>query len=204
MNSLEHTSQSIDQSSEARSDAERLQAISSHYREVIQLLGEDPEREGLIRTPERAAQAQLDFTQGYRLDPVSILKSALFQEEAVGQQVMVQNIDFYSMCEHHLVPFYGTAHIAYKPRDGVIVGLSKVPRALDALARRLQVQERMTEQLGRALKEALNPFGVAVALEATHLCMVMRGVQKMGSTTVTTFFDGYSDNEQNAFLRLIR
>ncbi|HZH01908.1 MAG TPA: GTP cyclohydrolase I FolE, partial [Flavisolibacter sp.] len=163
-----------------------------------------PEREGLIKTPERMAKAMQFMTQGYQQDAVAILNSARF-EENVSEMVIVKNIELYSMCEHHLVPFYGKAHIAYIP-NGYITGLSKLARVVDVFARRLQVQERMTTQILDAIKESLNPLGAAVVIEAKHLCMMMRGVQKQNSNTTTSAFDGELLNNnitRNEFLKLI-
>lgn len=163
-------------------------SIASHYTKILTELGEDPDREGLLDTPMRVAKAMQFLTNGYNIDPKAMLNSAIFKEE-YSQMVLVKDIEFYSMCEHHMIPFFGRAHVAYIP-NGRITGLSKVARVVDAYARRLQVQERLTVQIRDCIQESLNPLGVAVVLEATHLCMVMRGVQKMNSTTTTSAFTG--------------
>ncbi|HEX2608581.1 MAG TPA: GTP cyclohydrolase I FolE [Flavisolibacter sp.] len=176
----------------------------THYKQIIQLLGEDPEREGLQKTPERMGKAMQYITQGYQQNAVQILNSARFQEE-VSEMVIVKDIELYSMCEHHLLPFFGKAHIAYIP-NGYITGLSKLARVVDVYARRLQVQERLTTEILKAIKESLNPLGVAVVIEAKHLCMMMRGVQKQNSATTTSAFDGEFLNNhvtRNEFLKLI-
>jgi GTP cyclohydrolase IA len=175
-----------------------------NYRKLIELTGDDANREGLIKTPERAAKAMQYNTQGYQQDAVAILNSARF-EEAVSEMVIVKDIELYSMCEHHLHPFFGKAHIAYIP-NGYITGLSKLARVVDVYARRLQVQERLTTQILAAIKESLNPLGVAVVIEAKHLCMMMRGVQKQNSVTTTSAFDGElltNHVTRNEFLKLI-
>jgi len=185
-------------------DQDITEALTKDYKNIISLLGEDPEREGLIKTPERMAKAMQFMTQGYQQDAVAILNSARF-EENVSEMVIVKNIELYSMCEHHLVPFYGKAHIAYIP-NGYITGLSKLARVVDVFSRRLQVQERMTTQILDAIKESLNPLGAAVVIEAKHLCMMMRGVQKQNSNTTTSAFDGELLNNnitRNEFLKLI-
>jgi GTP cyclohydrolase I len=178
--------------------------MMEHYRKLIELTGDDAEREGLIKTPERAAKAMQYNTQGYHQDAVAILNSARFEEE-VNEMVIVKDIELYSMCEHHLHPFFGKAHIAYIP-NGYITGLSKLARVVDVYARRLQVQERLTTQILAAIKESLNPLGVAVVIEAKHLCMMMRGVQKQNSVTTTSAFDGElltNHVTRNEFLKLI-
>jgi GTP cyclohydrolase IA len=164
---------------------ERLAII---YKEVLALIGEDPNREGLLNTPTRVAKSLQFLTHGYNLDPVQILKSARFQEK-YQEMVIVKDIEIYSMCEHHMVPFFGRAHVAYIP-DGYITGLSKIARVVEAYARRLQVQERLTMQIRDCIQETLSPSGVAVVIEAKHLCMVMRGVQKQNSVTTTSAFTG--------------
>ncbi|MDQ3846719.1 MAG: GTP cyclohydrolase I FolE, partial [Bacteroidota bacterium] len=169
-------------------DKDITDQLTEHYRRILELLGEDAQREGLHKTPERIAKAMQFNTQGYGQDAVAILNSARFRED-VSEMVIVKNIELYSMCEHHLVPFYGKAHIAYIP-NGYITGLSKLARVVDVYARRLQVQERMTTQILGAIKESLSPLGVAVVIEARHLCMMMRGVQKQNSITTTSAFDG--------------
>ena len=183
---------------------QRLSEIALHARSIIEAIGEDPGRGGLLKTPERVAKAQLFLTEGYQQDPIGLLKSAIFIED-YHEVILVKDIEFFSMCEHHMLPFHGRVHIAYLP-DGKIVGLSKIPRAVNALARRLQVQERLTSQLSQALNEALAPRGVAVAIEASHMCMMMRGVQKQGATTLTVSTTGtFEQVEQRAeFLSLIR
>ena len=169
--------------------------LAEHYKAILELLGEDPNREGLLKTPERVAKAMQFLTQGYNMDPVAILNSARFKED-YQQIVLVKDIEIYSMCEHHMLPFYGKAHVAYIP-NGVITGLSKIPRIVDAFARRLQVQERLTVQIRDCIQETLNPLGVAVVIEAAHMCMQIRGVQKQNSVTTTSAFTG-------AFLRDLR
>ena len=173
------------------------------YSEILELLGEDPEREGLKKTPERLAKAMQYLTQGYYLDAKAIINSAKFHEE-VSEMIVVKDIEIYSMCEHHMLPFIGKAHVAYIP-NGWITGLSKIARVVDVFARRLQVQERLTIQIKDAIKETLNPLGVAVVIEAKHLCMMMRGVQKQNSTTTTSAFDGefHKNSTRSEFLKLI-
>lgn len=185
-------------------DREPTEELIKNYRSIISHLGEDVEREGLIKTPERMAKAMQYMTQGYHQDAVEILNSARFKEE-VSEMVIVKDIELFSMCEHHLLPFFGKAHIAYIP-NGYITGLSKLARVVDVYARRLQVQERLTTQILKAIKESLNPLGVAVVIEAKHLCMMMRGVQKQNSVTTTSAFDGEFLNNhvtRNEFLKLI-
>ena len=162
--------------------------LASHYKEILRLLGEDTEREGLLKSPERIAKAMLFFTGGYDQNPEEILRSAMFHED-YKQMVVVKDIELYSLCEHHMVPFIGRAHVAYIP-NGTIVGLSKIPRIVDAFARRLQVQERLTREIKDCIQNTLNPLGVAVVIEAQHLCMSMRGVQKQNSVTTTSDFTG--------------
>ncbi len=173
------------------------------YKETIHLLGEDPEREGLQKTPERVAKAMQYMTQGYHLDACAILDSAKFHEP-VSEMIVVKDIELYSMCEHHMLPFFGKAHIAYIP-NGWITGLSKIARVVDVYARRLQVQERLTIEIMNAIKTSLNPVGVAVVIEAQHLCMMMRGVQKQNSVTTTSAFDGefHKNPTRSEFLKLI-
>ncbi|CAN5740470.1 GTP cyclohydrolase I FolE [soil metagenome] len=173
------------------------------YKETIGLLGEDPEREGLEKTPERVAKAMQYLTQGYSLDANAILESAKFHED-VSEMVIVKDIELYSMCEHHMLPFYGKAHVAYIP-NGFITGLSKIARVVDVYSRRLQVQERLTQQILTAIKESLHPLGVAVVIEASHLCMMMRGVSKQNSVTTTSaFFGEFEKNEtRSEFMKLI-
>jgi GTP cyclohydrolase I len=185
-------------------DNDVTEQLMECYKKIIELSGEDANREGLIKTPERAAKAMQYNSQGYSQDAVAILNSARFKED-ISEMVIVKDIELYSMCEHHLHPFYGKAHIAYIP-NGYITGLSKLARVVDVYARRLQVQERMTTQILNAIKESLNPLGVAVVIEAKHLCMMMRGVQKQNSTTTTSAFDGELLNNhvtRNEFLKLI-
>jgi len=162
--------------------------IAGHYQKVLDLLGEDIDREGLLKTPLRVAKAMQFLTQGYEMDPVEILKSALFKEN-YRQMVLVKNIDLYSMCEHHLLPFFGKAHVAYIP-NGYVTGLSKIARVVEAYARRLQVQERLTTQIRDVIQDTLKPLGVAVVIEAQHMCMQMRGIQKQNSVTTTSDFTG--------------
>jgi len=182
---------------------ETIRRIADRYREVLRDVGEDPDREGLVKTPERVAKALQFLTHGYDLDPAEILRSAMFTEE-YQQMVIVRDIEVYSLCEHHLLPFFGKAHVAYIPQ-GRIVGLSKVPRVVDAYARRLQVQERLTVQIRDCIQETLNPAGVAVVIEAQHMCMIMRGIQKQNSIASTSAFTGEfnKDVTRAEFLRLI-
>lgn len=185
-------------------DKEPTEELIKNYKSIIGLLGENTEREGLLKTPERMAKAMQYMTQGYQQDAVAILNSARFKEE-VSEMVIVKDIELFSMCEHHLLPFIGKAHIAYIP-NGYITGLSKLARVVDVYARRLQVQERLTTQILKAIKESLDPLGVAVVIEAKHLCMMMRGVQKQNSVTTTSAFDGEFLNNhvtRNEFLKLI-
>jgi GTP cyclohydrolase I len=184
-------------------DEQTTSALVKNYKEAIGLLGEDPEREGLLKTPERVAKAMQYLTQGYQLDAHAILNSAKFHEP-VSEMIVVKDIEVYSMCEHHMLPFFGKAHVAYIP-NGWITGLSKIARVVDVYARRMQVQERLTVQIMDAIKETLNPMGVAVVIEAQHLCMMMRGVQKQNSTTTTSAFDGefQKNSTRSEFLKLI-
>ncbi len=177
--------------------------VTDRYKKIIKDLGENTERDGLLKTPERAAKAMQFLTQGYYQDPVEILKSAMFKE-SYNEMVIVKDIELYSLCEHHMLPFFGKAHIAYIP-NGHIVGLSKLPRVVDVFARRLQVQERLTEQILDCINDTLKPQGVAVVIEASHMCMMMRGVQKQNSVTTTSGFRGqFEKNEtRNEFLKLI-
>ena len=177
--------------------------IKSSFTNIIGSLGENSGREGLLKTPERAAKAMQFLTEGYDKDPNEILKSAMFSE-SYNEMVIVKDIELYSLCEHHLLPFFGKAHIAYIP-NGHIVGLSKIPRIVDVFSRRFQVQERLTEQILDCINDALNPKGVAVVIEASHMCMMMRGVQKQNSTTTTSGFRGaFKDTDtRNEFLKLI-
>lgn len=173
---------------EERYDDDRIGRLAYHYREILSLLGEDPEREGLAKTPERVAKAMSFVTKGYAEDPVQIINSAIFREE-YKQMVLVKNIELFSMCEHHMMPFVGKAHVAYIP-DGRITGLSKIARVVECYARRLQVQERLTVQIRDCIQQALDPIGVAVVIEASHMCMQMRGVEKQNSATTTSAFTG--------------
>jgi len=170
--------------------SEITQKLAEYYSETIRLLGEDPEREGLKKTPYRMAKAMQFMLQGYQIDPVEVLRSAMFLEEDYKQMVIVKNIDFYSLCEHHLLPFFGKAHVAYIPRK-YITGLSKIARVVDIFARRLQIQERMTLQIKDCIQQTLNPLGVMVVIEAQHFCMQMRGVEKQNSLTTTSDFTGF-------------
>lgn len=167
---------------------EKLDKLSYHYLEILKLIGEDPNREGLLETPLRVGKSMQYLTQGYDVDPVEILKSAMFKED-YREMVIVKDIEVYSMCEHHMIPFIGRAHVAYIP-NGYITGLSKIARVVEAYSRRLQVQERLTTQIKDAIQNTLNPLGVAVVIEAKHLCMAMRGVQKQNSVTTTSDFTG--------------
>jgi GTP cyclohydrolase IA len=185
-------------------DTALIERISGHYGEILSAIGEDPEREGLKRTPERVAKALQYLTHGYDLDPAAILRSAMFTED-YSQMVVVKDIEVYSMCEHHMLPFFGKAHVAYVP-NGRIVGLSKIPRVVDAYARRLQVQERLTNEIRDCIHETLQPLGVAVVMECSHLCMQMRGIQKQNSVTTTSAFTGiFLDDHRTReeFIKLI-
>lgn len=180
-----------------------VERIAAHYTDILGALGEDPNREGLLKTPERVAKALQFLTHGYNIDAAEILRSAMFKEE-YSQMVVVKDIEVYSMCEHHMLPFFGKAHIAYIP-NGHIVGLSKIPRVVDIFARRLQVQERLTNEIRDCIQETLNPAGVAVVIECKHMCMAMRGIQKQNSVTTTSAFTGEFQNDvtRSEFLRLI-
>lgn len=185
-------------------DEKAIARISGHYDGILKQIGEDPQREGLRKTPERVAKALQYLTHGYDLDPAAILRSALFKER-YSQMVLVKDIEVYSLCEHHMLPFFGKAHVAYIP-NGRITGLSKIPRVVDAFARRLQVQERLTDQIRDCLHDTLKPMGVAVVLECAHLCMQMRGIQKQNSVTTTSAFTGIflSDHRsREEFIKLI-
>lgn len=185
-------------------DPASIERISGHYGHILSAIGEDPEREGLKRTPERVAKALQYLTHGYDLDPAAILRSAMFTED-YSQMVVVKDIEVYSMCEHHMLPFFGKAHVAYVP-NGRIVGLSKIPRVVDAYARRLQVQERLTNEIRDCIHETLQPLGVAVVMECSHLCMQMRGIQKQNSVTTTSAFTGiFLDDHRTReeFIKLI-
>jgi len=184
-------------------DEDTTHGLAEAYKSALGLLGEDAEREGLLKTPERMAKAMQFLTQGYQQDPVAIINSAKFHED-VSEMIIVKDIEVYSMCEHHMLPFIGKAHVAYIP-NGWITGLSKVARVVDVFAKRLQVQERLTHQILEAFQEALNPQGVAVVIEAKHLCMMMRGVQKQNSVTTTSAFSGQFMHEttRSEFLKLV-
>ena len=183
---------------------ESIKNIASKYRSILSDIGENPEREGLLKTPERVAKSMQYLTHGYDLNPTEILKSAMFKEN-YKQMVIVKDIEVYSMCEHHLLPFFGKAHVAYIP-NGYIVGLSKIPRIVDAFSRRLQVQERLTTDIRDCMQDTLNPIGVAVVIECSHLCMQMRGIQKQNSVTTTSAFTGefLKDTTRKEFISLIK
>ena len=184
---------------------EKIEELMGHYREILRLLGEDPDREGLLKTPERVAKAMSFITKGYSQNPIDILRSAIFKEE-YQQMVLVKDIELFSVCEHHMLPFIGKAHVAYIP-NGYITGLSKIARVVECFARRLQVQERLTVQIRDSIQQALNPLGVAVVIEASHTCMQMRGVEKQRSVTTTSAFTGVflSDpRTRDEFMQLIR
>lgn len=180
-----------------------IENIAANYKLILGNIGENPERDGLLKTPERVAKAMQFLTHGYDLNPVEILKSAMYKED-YKQMVIVKDIEIYSMCEHHLLPFFGKAHVAYIP-DGYIVGLSKIPRVVDAFARRLQVQERLTTEIRDCIENTLNPLGVAVVMECSHLCMQMRGIQKQNSVTTTSAFTGafLKETTRQEFINLI-
>ncbi|MDR1381526.1 MAG: GTP cyclohydrolase I FolE [Tannerella sp.] len=184
---------------------EITQMLSGHYREIIRLLGENPDREGLKKSPERVAKAMQFMLQGYDEDPVEVLKSAMFLEEDYKQMVIVKDIDFFSLCEHHMLPFFGKVHAAYIPRK-YITGLSKIPRVVDIFARRLQIQERMTLQIKECIQQTLNPLGVMIVIEAQHMCMQMRGVEKQNSLTTTSDFTGsfQQAKTREEFMKLIK
>jgi GTP cyclohydrolase I len=169
-------------------DSENIAEMSSLYKRIIELIGEDPDREGLVKTPQRVSEAMYFLTNGYNVNAEEILKSAMFKEE-YKQMVLVKDIDIYSMCEHHMLPFFGKAHVAYIP-NGYITGLSKIARVVEVYSRRLQVQERLTTQIRNCIQKTLNPLGVAVVIEAQHLCMQIRGIQKQNSVTTTSAFTG--------------
>ena len=183
---------------------ERNPELEEHYRQILGLLGEDVEREGLVKTPQRVARAMQTLTRGYRMDPHAVLNSAKFKED-YSQMVIVKNIDFYSLCEHHMLPFFGKVHVAYIP-NGYITGLSKIARVVDIFSHRLQVQERMTLQIKECIQETLNPLGVMVVVEAQHMCMQMRGVEKQNSITTTSDFTGAFNQAKTReeFMNLIR
>lgn len=204
MGQEEHNTQIGYQKTETWDEA-KTQQLADHYAAILHLLGEDTERDGLLKTPLRVAKAMQFLTQGYAQDPHAILSGALFREE-YQQMVIVKDIEIYSLCEHHLLPFYGKAHVAYIP-DGYITGLSKIARVVDAFARRLQVQERLTRQILECIHETLHPLGVAVVIEAAHMCMQMRGVEKQNSVTTTSAFKGafLSDSKtREEFVQLIK
>lgn len=183
---------------------ERNPQLEEHYRQILGLLGEDAEREGLIKTPERVARAMQTLTRGYRMDPHAVLNSAKFKED-YSQMVIVKDIDFYSLCEHHMLPFFGKVHVAYIP-NGYITGLSKIARVVDVFSHRLQVQERMTLQIKECIQQTLNPLGVMVVVEAQHMCMQMRGIEKQNSVTTTSDFTGAFNQAKTReeFMNLIR
>ena len=185
-------------------DIKRKEELAFHYKRILELLGENPEREGLLKTPERVAKAMMFLTKGYVQDPAKTLSSAVFIED-YKQMVIVKDIDFFSMCEHHMLPFFGKAHIAYIPREAV-TGLSKIPRVVDIFARRLQIQERLTTQIKDCIQKTLNPLGVMVVIDAQHMCMQMRGVEKQNSVTTTSDFTGAFDKAKTReeFISLIR
>lgn len=186
-----------------RYNSKQIDSIAANYQHILKELGENPKREGLLKTPERVAKALQYLTHGYDLDPAELLRSAMFKEE-YSQMVIVKDIEIYSLCEHHMLPFFGKAHVAYIP-NGHIVGLSKIPRVVDAFARRLQVQERLTNEIRDCIQETLQPLGVAIVIEAKHLCMSMRGIQKQNSVTTTSAFTGEFKKEstRSEFMRLI-
>ncbi|HEY2582877.1 MAG TPA: GTP cyclohydrolase I FolE [Mucilaginibacter sp.] len=186
-----------------RYNPELISSLSAHYYEVLKQIGETPEREGLLKTPERISKAMLYLTQGYDLDAKEILSSAMFKED-YSQMVIVKDIEVYSMCEHHMLPFFGKAHVAYIP-NGHVVGLSKIPRVVDVFARRLQVQERLTNEIRDCIQSTLEPLGVGIVIECRHLCMSMRGVQKQNSVTTTSAFTGefLKEKTRTEFLNLI-
>lgn len=186
-----------------RFDDEKIRKLADSYHSILELIGEDPNREGLLKTPERVAKSMQFLTHGYDIDPVNILNSAKFKED-YREMVIVKDIEIFSLCEHHLIPFIGKAHVAYIP-NGYITGLSKIARVVEAYSRRLQVQERLTTQIKEAIQDTLKPLGVAVVIEAKHLCMVMRGVQKQNSVTTTSDFTGAFKREETRaeFIHLI-
>ncbi len=186
-----------------RYNPRQIKNIATHYHAILKEIGEDPTRHGISKTPERVAKALQFLTHGYDLDPSEILKSAMFEED-YSQMVLVKDIEIYSLCEHHLLPFFGKAHVAYIP-NGHIVGLSKIPRVVDAFARRLQVQERLTNEIRDCIQNTLQPLGVAIVIEARHLCMSMRGIQKQNSVTTTSAFTGefLKSTTRSEFLKLI-
>ena len=179
--------------------------LANHYKSIIDLLGEDVDREGLLKTPYRVAKAMQFLTKGYQEDPAAVLRSAMFQEEDYKQMVIVKDIDFFSLCEHHMLPFFGKAHVAYIPKK-YITGLSKIPRVVDIFARRLQIQERLTMQIKDCIQQTLDPLGVMVVIEAQHMCMQMRGVEKQNSLTTTSDFTGFFQQAKTReeFMTLIK
>ena len=190
---------------EFKYDDQITESLKGHYEEVIRQIGEDPNREGLLRTPERVAKSMQFLTQGYDQDPDELVQQAIFHEE-YSEMVIVKDIELYSLCEHHMLPFFGKAHVAYIP-NGKIVGLSKIPRVVDAYARRLQVQERLTIEIRDCIQRTLNPKGVAVVIEAEHMCMQMRGVQKQNSSTTSSAFTGLfmtNDSTRKEFINLVQ
>ena len=186
------------------SKEEQIEILKETCRKNLEVIGEDPDREGLVRTPERLARTLLELTKGYTMDPVATLKSAMFQED-YDQMVVVKDIEFYSLCEHHILPFFGKVHVAYIP-NGYIVGLSKIPRMVDIFSHRLQVQEHLTKQICDCLQQALNPLGAIVVVEAQHMCIQMRGIEKQGSVTQTMYYSGVFENieKRKEFLYLIK
>ena len=190
--------------SERENDERIIEGLKANCRSMLELIGEDPEREGLLKTPERVAKAMLSVTSGYAEDPHAILRGAMFKED-YSQMVIVKDIDFYSLCEHHILPFFGKVHVAYIP-NGYITGLSKIARVVDVFAKRLQVQERLTLQIKNCIQETLNPLGVMVVVEAQHLCIQMRGIKKQNSVTTTSDFCGAFNQAKTReeFMNLIR
>jgi GTP cyclohydrolase I len=201
--STKHKKRLMSYSKNENYDSKVTSQLVDYYKDILAKIGEDPEREGLVKTPERVAKALQFLTHGYQIDAEKILKSAMFEED-YSEMVIVKDIEVYSMCEHHMLPFFGKAHVAYIP-NGHIVGLSKIPRIVDVFGRRLQVQERLTDQILNCIDKTLNPLGVAVVIEASHLCMMMRGVQKQNSVTTTSAFTGEFRNVEtrSEFLNLI-
>lgn len=190
---------------EFKYDTGKTESLIKDYENVLEAIGEDPNREGLLKTPERVAKAMQFLTHGYDLDPDELMGQAIFHE-AYSEMVIVKDIELYSLCEHHMLPFFGKAHVAYIP-DGKIVGLSKIPRVVDAYSRRLQVQERLTIEIRDCIQRTLNPKGVAVVIEASHMCMQMRGVQKQNSVTTTSAFTGIflkNDSTRKEFINLVQ
>ena len=183
----------------------KREELAAHYSQILNLLGEDADREGLLKTPERVAKAMQFLTKGYNEDPQKVLSSAMFEEEGYKQMVIVKDIDFFSLCEHHMLPFFGKAHVAYIPNK-YITGLSKIPRVVDIFARRLQIQERMTLQIKECIQNTLNPLGVMVVIEPQHMCMQMRGVEKQNSLTTTSDFTGFFQQAKTReeFINLIK